>query len=424
MKRLPRLLLVLTEFPPRIGGMQTHAMYLSRHLASRGYPLEVLTYQPTKPEEKGVEDLVDRHLPFRVHRALSRLSFWASVDRIISHAKRFKPDLIYCSTVFYGFVKDAIDVPILCRSVGNDVMRPWIAYPFRIGAHTLAPAHLERHLYDLYEKLECPEWIERIARDQRRALMQTSARKMDLVMANSQFTAGLLREVGLPDDRIQIVVGGVETKRFEAPTASKARIRENLGIRPDQFVMTTACRLVAKKGIDFLLRAFAEVRRDMKDAHLMIIGGGPHDRRSRLLAQQLGLDGSVTFTGRVPHDDIPHYMWASDAFVLASRVHVNRISGQRDAETMGRVLCEANAAGIPVLASRSGGIPSVVYHGENGLLFESDDAESFATQVHALRDDAARTQQMIATGKRWARERFDWSVIVNTHEEAFNKALN
>ena len=121
---LPRILLVLTEFPPRIGGMQTHGVHLVRHLAERGYPGVVLTHRPTRADELDRWRLVDAQMPLPVHRVLSRLSHWATLHRIEAFARAWKPDLIYCSTVFYGALRPALDVPVLCRSVGNDVMRP------------------------------------------------------------------------------------------------------------------------------------------------------------------------------------------------------------------------------------------------------------------------------------------------------------
>jgi phosphatidyl-myo-inositol dimannoside synthase len=71
--------------------------------------------------------------------------------------------------------------------------------------------------------------------------------------------------------------------------------------------------------------------------------------------------------------------------VLASREQVDPRTGLRDVETMGRVLCEAHAAGVPVVASRSGGIPSIVDHGRNGLLFEENDLDGLIHGIERLR---------------------------------------
>jgi len=419
-----RVLLVLTEFPPRIGGMQTHSVYLLRHLAARGYAASVLTYQPTRDVEVHDWQAIDAQMPFPVHRILSRIGYWATLQKIEAFARTWKPDLVYCSTVFFGFLQKSLNIPVLCRSVGNDVMRPWIAWPFKPFSTFLSNRALERHLYELYERFNNPEWIERIVRTQRQVLMQTSARCMSRVIANSEFTAELLRQIGVREDRIDIVVGGVDTARFARPPGTPRDFRRSLGLPESQWMLMTACRLVPKKGIDFLISAFAQLRQHMPDAHLLIVGAGPKADRFRQLATQYGLNRFVTFAGRVEHHLMPTYYWAADVFALASRVHLNRLSGLRDAETMGRVLCEANAAEVAVMAARSGGIPSVVEHQTNGLLFEPDNIADFVATARTLRDRPDNTQAMRERGRERAKQNFDWSIIVDAHERSFARVLS
>ena len=425
MSKQPRILLVLTEFPPRIGGMQTHALALATHLHDRGYPLRVVTYRANRHEEKNAAVNFDAHLPFTVERTLSRLGFWHNLDLIARECQRFRADLVYSSTVFYGYLRKELEIPVICRSVGNDVMRPWIAYPFRFGSRLVGSAVLEQPLYDLFKKFNYPEWIEVLFRNRRRQVMAESARMMDLVMANSDFTAELLQELGIKDDRIQVLVGGVDVHRFRCPSPQRIRkkMRLALGLPPKCFLITTACRMVAKKGVDFLLDSLPEIRRRMPDVHLLVIGAGRHEGRYRRQAKRLGLGEHVTFAGRIVQDQIQKYYWASNLFVLASRLQVNPLTGLKDAETMGRVLCEANAAGLPVVASRSGGIPSVIKHERNGLLFEPDNVRELLRMIGRVRRDKHLRRRLIEKGQELARAQFDWSVVVSVHEKAIRRVL-
>lgn len=421
----PRILLILTEFPPRIGGMQTHALALATHLHSRGYPLEVVTYRANRHEEKHAAETVDSHLPFPVRRILSRLGFWNNIRLISDLSRHFEADMVYCSTVFYGYLRNELHVPVICRSVGNDVMRPWIAYPFRFGSRLVGHPLLEQPLYDLFKRFNYPEWIEVLFRRRRRRVMRDSAVLMDLVMANSDYTANLLQELGIEDQRIEVLVGGVDVRRFrcDAPERIRKKLRLALGLPPKCYLLTTACRLVAKKGVDFLLETLSELRQRMPDVHLLVIGAGRHEGRYRRQARRAGLGEHVTFAGRIPQNQIHQYYWASNLFVLASRVQHNPLTGLRDAETMGRVLCEANAAGLPVVASRSGGIPSVIRHERNGLLFEEDNAREFMRMIGRIRKDKNLRKRIVAEGIRLAEQQFDWSVIVGAHEAAIGRVL-
>jgi phosphatidylinositol alpha-1,6-mannosyltransferase len=419
-----RVLLVLTEFPPSIGGMQAHALYLSRYLANRGHNLEVVTYRTPNAEEQNAVILHDNEFSFPVHRKLSRLAFWHNIKVLGQISNQFEPDLIYCSTVFYGFLRDVVNVPIICRSAGNDVLRPWIAYPFRTASHLLAIPCLDDWLYNTFEKLKYPEWVETIFREKRRQLVNQSARKMDMIMANSSFTAALLSDLGVEESQIKIVVGGVDVERFSPYGLGVGLLlRRALGIDDDAYIITTICRLVPKKGIDFLLRAFHMLQKIMPDTHLLIVGDGRYRTRYQCMAQELGLSQKVTFTGSVSHLEIHRYYWISDLFVLASRIHVDPATGIRDAETMGRVLCEANAAGVAVLAARSGGIPSVIISGQNGLLFEPEDANDFLKKIRRIRNNPNLTQQLIKNGFTIANQKFDWSIILKVHEDCFYSVL-
>jgi len=256
-------------------------------------------------------------------------------------------------------------------------------------------------------------------------LVRQSAHRMDLIIANSKFTASLLSELGIEENKIKISVGGVDTKRFIPRNHSgELQLRRALGIDNDAYVITTVCRLVPKKGIDFLLRTFHMLRNLMPDAHLLIVGNGIHSKRYQRLAHELGLSPYVTFAGSVNHLEIQRYYWLSDVFVLASRIQINPITGVWDAETMGRVLCEANSACVPVLAARSGGIPSVIECDQNGLLFEPDNEEDFLKQIQRIRENPELTRQLVQIGYRIAHQKFDWSIILEDHENYFTGVLS
>jgi glycosyltransferase involved in cell wall biosynthesis len=410
---LPRVLLVLTEFPPSFGGMQTHAVYLCRYLEERGYAVKVATYRL----ERG--DIAKPVTASAVERRLSRIGYWANVTALERMAQTHRADLIYSSTVFYGQSGALAGMPVVCRSTGNDVLRPWIVWPYRWGGAALSAAWVEENLVERFRRVEWPERWERMLLGARRAAMVESAQRMTRVLANSAYTAGLLGELGLNGGRVRVVAGGVDAERFRPNGSGKRKWRRRLGLPEGAYVLMTACRLVPKKGLELLLRAAAELRREMRDLHVVVVGDGRERTRAEALAAELGLDGGVTWAGRVEHERLREYYWSADQFVLASREAVDARTGLRDVETMGRVLCEANASGTPVVAARSGGIPSVVEHGRNGLLFEEDSREQLKQRVRELRDDRRRAAALVEEGLKRAEHEFDWSCICGAHEEAF-----
>ena len=87
------------------------------------------------------------------------------------------------------------------------------------------------------------------------------------------------------------------------------------------------------------------------------------------------------------------------------------------------MLCEANATGIPVLASRSGGIPSVITHDDNGLLFASDDIDDLVTQFRRMHEDEALRRRLVRRGRERAEQEFAWQHLIAAHEACFRETL-
>lgn len=422
----PRLLLILTEFPPAVGGMQTHARYLTRHLVQRGCTVEVLTYRVT--DERLADDArqFDAAAGYPVRRVLSRLGYWRNLDLILARIRQFRPDAVYASTVFYGLLTGHTRVPLLCRSVGNDVLRPWQGYPFPLMSGMMASPWMQRRLRWWLEHGHHPDWVDRLFRQARQRLMREAAIGHTRIFANSGYTAGLLSDIGVDPARIDVVAGGVDAAHFSAAPAVRQVARRDcravLGLVEDDLVLLTVCRLVAKKGVEVLLAALQSLLPTYPQLKLVVVGDGQRRRAYQMQARLLGLEGAVRFVGRVPFEQVRQYFWASDLFVLASYEAPYAGGTTRDVETMGRVLCEANAAGLPVIATRSGGIPSVVREEDNGLLVTPGDAASLASAIARIASDAGLASSLAQAGLRRARQEFDWPVVMARHEQAIEAA--
>jgi glycosyltransferase involved in cell wall biosynthesis len=144
--------------------------------------------------------------------------------------------------------------------------------------------------------------------------------------------------------------------------------------------------LLPIKGPMHLLNAMESVWQDYPEATLVFVGKGDLEAELRAKALQMGVSGRVKFLGW--RDDIPEIMKILDVFVLPS---LN--------EGMGRVLVEAMAAGRPVVASRVGGIPDLVKHGENGFLVEPGDENGVSAAIKKLLADKIMRDQMGEKGR-------------------------
>ncbi len=155
-------------------------------------------------------------------------------------------------------------------------------------------------------------------------------------------------------------------------------------------------RFVDKKAPHLTLTAFAKALRDHPEARLRMVGEGPLLPSCRELAGALGARHAVTFLGAQPHEVVEREMRAARALVQHSVV-----AHDGDCEGTPVALLEAGATGIPVLTTRHASIPSVVTHGETGLLVDEHDTDAMARNMTAL----ARDPQLAARLGRAAQTR-------------------
>jgi phosphatidylinositol alpha-1,6-mannosyltransferase len=164
-------------------------------------------------------------------------------------------------------------------------------------------------------------------------------------------------------------------------------------------------RLVARKGQDSLIAALPEIRRQVPGAALLLVGDGPYGDRLRRLAADLDVAEHVVFTGPVRWDELPAHHAVGDVFALPCRTRGRGL----DVEGLGIVLLEAAAAGLPVVAGRSGGAPETVRPGQTGEVVDGRDVTELADTLAGLLSDPDRAQEMGAAGRDWMSREWQWS---------------
>ena len=177
----------------------------------------------------------------------------------------------------------------------------------------------------------------------------------------------------LSPDKVVTVYNGIDTDKFSDSISTRQEARTHLGLAiKDAFVFGTVGRLKKVKGQAVLFRAFARVCRKYPDSWLVLAGEGPLETELRSLAMELDIHKRVVFLGF--RRDIPEVLHAYDVFVLPS------IS-----EGFGLALVEAMATGIPVIASRVGGVPEILNHRYSELLVAPSSLKELTLAMERLR---------------------------------------
>lgn len=195
--------------------------------------------------------------------------------------------------------------------------------------------------------------------------------------------------LGYPAGRTVTLHNGVDIDHF-TPAAEA----------PEPGLILHVGRLVEKKGTGLLLEALQAV----PGAQLAVIGDGPERRRLEDHARRLGLDGRVRFTGELGPDEVRR--WMRRARLLAAPSITAR---DGDSEGLPTVVCEAAAAGLPVVASIHSGMSEAVVHGETGLLVAEGDVEALASAIAELLVDPSLRERMASGARRLAEESFSRS---------------
>jgi colanic acid/amylovoran biosynthesis glycosyltransferase len=194
---------------------------------------------------------------------------------------------------------------------------------------------------------------------------------------------------GYPADKVIVHSIGVDVAQFKAPVEQQ---REK--------VVLFVGRLVEKKGCSLLIKAMAEVQQHCPDAELVVIGNGPLRADCEALANAHQL--RCRFLGSQPSDVVREWMAKASVFSVPSIV-----ADSGDAEGFGIVFIEAQAMGLPVVSTRSGGIPEAVADRQTGLLVAEGDCNGLSKAILSLLQDKELWQRFSLAGRKRVVDQFD-----------------
>jgi len=209
-------------------------------------------------------------------------------------------------------------------------------------------------------------------------------------------------------DKIRIIYNGVEL--VDTHSESSPCIRKEMNIDDDVFLLLTIANLEAKKGHIFLFEALSILKEKGYRFKLLAVGSGRERKKLEDEIVNKGLEKEILLTGRREH--ISELLAASDAFVLPSLW-----------EGLPNALLEAMAAGLPVIATKVGGIPEVIRDNETGLLVEPRDRSALAKAIERIMEDPELRRRLAENAKDYVRKNFDIKNTVMCLNELYEELL-
>ncbi|MDR3764075.1 MAG: glycosyltransferase family 4 protein [Acidobacteriota bacterium] len=355
------ILFFIAISPTKLGGIELFAHELALALGRAGRRITFCFSTPASEEVARLFDMPNARLTHLKEQ--SRFSRGA-VRELRDLLRRERP-----AAVVYSFGSIVRPLPWLCRAAGVK--------------HVVYNDHASRVPGDATDAPP-KRWLKRLL-----------TAPVEEVIAVSEFVAACSRREKLHGARVLTIPNGIDLSR-RAQSATREEFLTRFGIPSGRKIVTQLSWLVKEKGVDLFLTAAAEVLRQDANVHFVVGGEGAGRQELEHLAGELGLGGHVTFTGKLADPITSGLYAASDVFCLASRWQ----------EACGLVLLEAMSFGVPVVATRTGGIPEFVRDGVDGLLVEGDAAD-YASAMLALVKDDDRRRTMGGSARRRVEEEFD-----------------
>ena len=361
-----KIAILVSFFPPTwLAGTEIATYYMAEYLAQRGHEVHVITsLDEGLPEESYEKGFYIHRLPRTKIRFAGAFIFWADIVRVI---EKISPDIVHAQSLGTGVPalvsKKLLKIPYVVWGQGSDVYLP-----------------------DWFTKLTSKTIIKNAG--SAIALTEDMKRAMQAMY----------------DRDIAIVPNGIDLKEYisELPVQNVEGAEKRI-----LFVG----RLHPVKGVQYLLQAMQMVHEEVPGAKLILVGDGEERESLEKLTDSLGIRECVEFVGGVPHEKIPDYMHHADVFVLPSL-----------SEGFGIVNLEAMACGLPIVATRVGGIPDIIEDGTNGYLVDTMNQEQLAEALLKLLQDE-KLRRDISGNNREKAKKYRWDAVAATLEGIYQKSV-
>ncbi len=350
-----------------VGGAERHTVDLCERLRARGFKCRILVHGPHKSDVitkmDGAKDAIFLNL-----RGMSNIGGWIKTWRTLND---LKPDIVVAIN------QSPFIVAVLLR------LFLWKKFKLACIFHTTKMQAFE-HYQEKLLKLAAP-WL-------------------DLMIYVGGIQKTIWDSQNIKPKRSQIIANGIDLERFQG--SASVDVRAELGIAETEFVLGIVASFRAEKNHAELVQALALAKSKGVTPRVIMIGQGPTRPAIEQLAHDLGVFNQIVFAGE--RDNVLPYIKACNMGVLCSLV-----------ETLPLSVIEFLAGGVPVIASNVGGLPEIVEHGVNGLLYEPGNVYDFAEAILQCKNPSFR--RFIADNAVKSSDRFCAERMSNEYAASFSR---
>jgi glycosyltransferase involved in cell wall biosynthesis len=229
------------------------------------------------------------------------------------------------------------------------------------------------------------------------------------VIAISEYIRQLILRAGVPEGKIELIPDGIEIPLEVSDARKRAEARRRWGLGENEFVLGHLGAFTQEKGQDVALEAFALLAARLPEARLLLAGDGPTRTSPQIAGQLARAANRAPLCGEI--ENLDEFFPALDLFLMPSR-----------AEGLGSAALHAMAHGLPVIASRVGGLPEIVVEGETGWLVPADSPGALAEAILSAQADRERLRQFGMKARERARQ-FSTDIMLDRTEALYRRLL-
>jgi glycosyltransferase involved in cell wall biosynthesis len=330
------------------GGMEKYVNFLGKYLKQKGVDVEIytsLSKENLKTSEiDGVKyNFLWPSINWHRYKAPWTMPFVMNLGRKL---KKKEFDVLHSfEFMAYSYLHQTKRKPVL--------VQPFAFEPFR-----------DQRTLDMMEKSIVNKlYMEYLVRKPAMYCL----RNAEMVALEGEFQNHIVKEMGLAPEKTSVIPVGIDIQLIRENINAKGITRKELGLGENDFIFLSVNRLDASKGYDYMIKAFALAKKELPDAKMVIVGGGPEEEKLKALISELGIKDSVIMVKNVPEDTIYAYYNNADAYVSPTLQDDFMMS-----------ILEGMSCGLPVVST---GQDFLVKEGVNGYVVPKRNPEAMAKRM-------------------------------------------
>jgi len=365
-----KISIFVSMFPPeRLGGTEIATFNIAKYLSKKHEVHVFTTLDEGLPKESSVEGFYVHRIPWPKIRYFGGLLFWINIARLL---KKIKPDIIHAQNIGNGktifLLNKIFRKPIVIWARGSDA-----------------------NFLFMHKK----DWA-----------LKQALKNADAVISLTDDMEKKIREVC--NREIFVIPNGIDLNVFEG--FSKEELRKKFGLSKNEKTILYVGTLRPIKGLTYLIEAVKII--NDKNIKLLLVGRGEERKHLEKLVKKFKIENIVTFVGRVPNKEVFEYMAASDVLVLPSL-----------SEGFPNVILEAMASGLPIVATKVGGVPKIVNNEVNGFLVDPKNPKQICEALLLLFKDK-NLREKISKNNKMEAKKYSWESAIDKLDKLYFKIID